>query len=198
MAVVRAVVLPPVDEYGTLDELPPCFLRQLMFVYSHRKAKCGIGEIFSKVWRRCMTPTNIPSGFRGTRIYPFDSHVLPQDAFEPSTVSHLELQAETADCGIAGPTSSISNPQQACQRNLLSIDDASSEDIPLSRITYVTTGSVPEAPLCSSESPGSSNSSPLQATLSSILSTPNKSKSQNLVKKSLNYERQHLTTALHK
>ncbi|KAK9728359.1 hypothetical protein QE152_g18098 [Popillia japonica] len=62
--------------------------------------KMRFGEIFSKVWLKAMTPSNIISGFRApsniisgfraTGIFPFNSDVIPESAFAPSLIPHVE------------------------------------------------------------------------------------------------------------
>ena len=48
--------------------------------------KSDFGTIFSRVWTRAMTASDIMSGFRAAGIYPFDPHVIPEEAFAPSAV----------------------------------------------------------------------------------------------------------------
>lgn len=51
--------------------------------------KQRFGKIFSKVWDKCMTPSNIKSGFKACRIVPFDPSVIPETAFAPSTKTEM-------------------------------------------------------------------------------------------------------------
>lgn len=44
------------------------------------------GEIFDEVWSKCMTSSNIVSGFRCIGIYPFNRDALPESSFTPSSL----------------------------------------------------------------------------------------------------------------
>ena len=48
------------------------------------------GKIFSKVWPRAATPSNVSAGFRATGIYPFDPNVIPEQAFAPSELTRRD------------------------------------------------------------------------------------------------------------
>jgi hypothetical protein len=49
--------------------------------------KVRFGKIFSKVWKRLVTPANLISGFRATLIFPLDPHIIPEEAFAPSSLT---------------------------------------------------------------------------------------------------------------
>uniref|UniRef100_A0A6P7GVK5 Uncharacterized protein LOC114343427 n=1 Tax=Diabrotica virgifera virgifera TaxID=50390 RepID=A0A6P7GVK5_DIAVI len=50
--------------------------------------KQRFGAIFSTVWDKTMTPSNIKSGFSSTGIYPFNPEAIPEIAFAPSTITY--------------------------------------------------------------------------------------------------------------
>lgn len=52
-----------------------------------RLTKDRFSEVFTPVWEKCISVANITSGFRITGIYPFDSKVIPDAAFTPSSIS---------------------------------------------------------------------------------------------------------------
>lgn len=49
-----------------------------------RLNKERFSDIFTPVWGKCMTISNICSGFRATGIYPFNKNAIPEYAFAPS------------------------------------------------------------------------------------------------------------------
>ena len=49
------------------------------------------GHIFTPVWNKAMTISNIQSGFRKCGILPFDSNIIPDHAFAPSDVTNVEM-----------------------------------------------------------------------------------------------------------
>lgn len=53
-------------------------------------SKRTFGKIFSKVWPRAATPSNVSAGFRATGIYPFDPNVIPEQAFAPSELTRRD------------------------------------------------------------------------------------------------------------
>lgn len=53
------------------------------------------GKVFSAVWDKCMTMSNIKAGFRATGIYPYDPEAIPKEAFAPSTATELPNLEET-------------------------------------------------------------------------------------------------------
>ncbi|XP_050505987.1 uncharacterized protein LOC126884181 [Diabrotica virgifera virgifera] len=52
--------------------------------------KMRFGHIFTPVWLKAMTPSNIISGFAATGIYPFRPDAIPEAAFAPSLITHRE------------------------------------------------------------------------------------------------------------
>lgn len=64
----------------------------LLYAYQHpnqKLTKMRFNKIFTKVWSKCMTPSNIVNGFRATGLYPYDPNVIPEEAFAPSMLTHL-------------------------------------------------------------------------------------------------------------
>lgn len=59
--------------------------------------KDTFSEVFTPVWSKSMTLSNITSSFRATGIYPFDSKVIPEEAFAPSTVTYHEQEESDDD-----------------------------------------------------------------------------------------------------
>lgn len=52
--------------------------------------KIRFGEIFSKVWLKAMTSSNIFSGFRSPGIYPITPDAISESAFAPSIVTRID------------------------------------------------------------------------------------------------------------
>lgn len=73
--------------------------------------KMRFGEIFSKVWLKAMTPSNIISGFKATGIFPFNPDVIPESAFAPSLITHVEEleQAQNVEEDVTKPSTSMAN-----------------------------------------------------------------------------------------
>ncbi|KAJ2940839.1 hypothetical protein O0L34_g10097 [Tuta absoluta] len=64
----------------------------LLYAYQNpeRKiTKTRFGKIFTKVWSRCMTQSNIINGFRATGLYPYDPSVIPDQAYAPSVLTEI-------------------------------------------------------------------------------------------------------------
>lgn len=56
--------------------------------YPDRKFnKTSFNIVFSEVWFKCMTQSNIINGFRAVGLYPFDPEVIPESAFAPSVLT---------------------------------------------------------------------------------------------------------------
>lgn len=58
-------------------------------------SKMRFGSIFSAVWDRTMTMSNIKAGFKATGIYPLNSDAIPEIAFAPSTITSQNQDQET-------------------------------------------------------------------------------------------------------
>jgi hypothetical protein len=83
--------------------------------------KPRFNKIFSKVWPLCTSPVNIQSGFRSTGIYPFDPDAIPEEAFDPST-----LTRRSQDIG-----QTIRRENATTHVNVSISDDDSEDDVPL-------------------------------------------------------------------
>ena len=167
--------------------------------------KSDFGAVFSKVWARCMTASNIQNGFKGTGVYPFDPSIIPEEAYAPSTVTQnipeetdsgnqaSELQTTEA-VGISRRSSSeevnpeyvsvvTETPQQSHEHTFIHINPVlnSPEAVSSSSIENLRT---PEKT--------SSHS------FSSILSTPKRRRplTSKLRRKSLNYRGQKIDVSL--
>ncbi|CAB3239735.1 unnamed protein product [Arctia plantaginis] len=51
--------------------------------------KADFNKIFSQVWPKCMTHTNIVNGFKATGLYPYNPEAIPEEAFAPSVLSEI-------------------------------------------------------------------------------------------------------------
>ncbi|CAH2084962.1 unnamed protein product [Euphydryas editha] len=51
--------------------------------------KPDFNKIFSQVWPKCMTHTNIVNGFKATGLYPYNPEAIPEEAFAPSVLSEI-------------------------------------------------------------------------------------------------------------
>lgn len=81
--------------------------------------KQRFGTLFSGVWDKCMTPSNIKSGFRATGIYPFNPNILPDEAYAPSTVTEINIHFEGNSCtepAHVDVSQNNSNQQPECSR----------------------------------------------------------------------------------
>lgn len=69
--------------------------------------KMRFGEIFTKVWLKSMTPSNILSGFKGTGNFPFFPDIIPESAFAPSLITHnAQPHIENNELEMPGPSGS--------------------------------------------------------------------------------------------
>ena len=48
------------------------------------------GKIFTRVWTKAMSMSNVVSGFKATGIYPFNKDALPDAAFGPSDITFAD------------------------------------------------------------------------------------------------------------
>lgn len=74
--------------------------------------KSSFGNVFSKVWPKATTPSNVSAGFRATGIYPFDPTIIPETAFAPSTLSERPLENQNNANSPATTIPSSPNPVQ--------------------------------------------------------------------------------------
>lgn len=51
--------------------------------------KTIFNKIFTRVWPKCMTHSNIVNGFKATGLFPFDPQVIPEEAFAPSVLTEI-------------------------------------------------------------------------------------------------------------
>ena len=47
-------------------------------------SRSNFARIFASAWKKAMTPSNIKSGFKSCRIYPFNPQAIPSDAYLPN------------------------------------------------------------------------------------------------------------------
>nr|CAI5838934.1 unnamed protein product [Callosobruchus analis] len=75
-------VFSPFESYWN-DEVLPYWTNNP----NHTINKSSFGLIFSKVWPKAASPSNIVSGFRATGIYSYDPNIIPDSAYKPSELS---------------------------------------------------------------------------------------------------------------
>lgn len=86
-------------------------LSHYWFNHSDRAlTKQRFAEVFTPVWDRSLTPTNIKSGFKATGLYPYDPFDIPATACMPSRVSYRENIPETHSASISQAASTESQP----------------------------------------------------------------------------------------
>ncbi|KAJ8943081.1 hypothetical protein NQ314_009830 [Rhamnusium bicolor] len=78
-------------EYYSNDEVVKCFSK---YPDEHSVSKMRFGRIFSTVWDKTMTPSNIKAGFRATGIYPLNREAIPEVAFAPSSITNQDQGQE--------------------------------------------------------------------------------------------------------
>ncbi|KAJ2951388.1 hypothetical protein O0L34_g13531 [Tuta absoluta] len=96
--------------------------------------KTSFNVILSKVWPKCMTISNITSGFRATGLYLYDPDAIPEEAFAPSALS--ELPNPTSNENVAG-MSAGSREQEISAAPVEASDElgTDTENVPLSVIS---------------------------------------------------------------
>ncbi|CAG5043075.1 unnamed protein product [Parnassius apollo] len=52
-------------------------------------SKATFNKIFSQVWPKCMTHSNIVNGFAATGLFPFNPEAIPEEAYAPSVLSEI-------------------------------------------------------------------------------------------------------------
>ncbi|CAB3262426.1 unnamed protein product [Arctia plantaginis] len=79
----------------------------LLFIYQNPQknlTKARFNKIFTRVWAKCMTHSNIINGFRATGLYPWDPSSIPEEAFAPSMLTELTAtQLTTKDNSVTAP-----------------------------------------------------------------------------------------------
>lgn len=56
--------------------------------------KARFNVILSSVWSKCMTHSNITSGFKATGLYPYNPQAIPETAFAPSILTEVPAPAD--------------------------------------------------------------------------------------------------------
>jgi hypothetical protein len=80
--------------------------------------KLDFCKVFSRVWMRAATTSNIRSGFEACGVYPFNPARIPEEAFAPSAPTHIPLNNEDM---------SASNNQQGKESSSANCATSSSE-----------------------------------------------------------------------
>lgn len=171
--------LQPLDK-SVFKSFESCWDDELLLEYDRNKNfklnRSNLGSILSKVWARSVTARNIMSGFRATGIYPFDPHVIPEEAFAPSAVTEAPQEA-VADSSHEG----LWTPDNSSKGNERKITQQSG----------VQGSTESDSGECSS---GQKNTS-----FTELLTTPKLKRSTHANrKKSLNYRGQRVVTSLFK
>ncbi|XP_026328035.1 uncharacterized protein LOC113236244, partial [Hyposmocoma kahamanoa] len=66
------------------------------FLYANadkKMTKSTFNKIFSQVWPKCMTHSNIVNGFKATGLFPFNPEAIPEEAYAPSILSEIPCSA---------------------------------------------------------------------------------------------------------
>ncbi|XP_044582951.1 MFS-type transporter clz9-like [Cotesia glomerata] len=116
--------------------------------------KSRFNIILSKVWSKCMTQSNITSGFQATGLYPFNPNAIPEIAFGPSTVTEVpaSLTLDTVD---------EANLQSYNSSTLLALDNVNKENLqPSNSLRLLAIDSAHEENLQLLGSPKSTNQKP--------------------------------------
>ncbi|KAG5869786.1 hypothetical protein JTB14_004863 [Gonioctena quinquepunctata] len=75
-------VFRPFESYWDDEVLLFCKIKP-----NHTINKTTCGRIFSKVWPKAASPSNIMDGFRAMGIYPYGPNIIPVIAFVPSELT---------------------------------------------------------------------------------------------------------------
>ncbi|KAJ0180927.1 hypothetical protein K1T71_003012 [Dendrolimus kikuchii] len=62
------------------------------FLYANadkKMTKATFNKIFSQVWPKCMTHSNIVNGFKATDLFPFNPEAIPEEAYAPSILTEI-------------------------------------------------------------------------------------------------------------
>lgn len=113
--------------------------------------------ILSKVWSKCMTHSNITSGFQATGLYPFNPNAIPEIAFGPSAVTEVpaSLTLDTVD---------ETNLQSSNSSTLLALENVNKENLqPFKSPRLLAIDTVHEKNLQLFGSPKSTNQKPSQS-----------------------------------
>ncbi|CAH1987808.1 unnamed protein product [Acanthoscelides obtectus] len=82
--------------------------------------KIRFGEIFTTVWLKAMTPSNIISGFKATGIYPFRPDALPESTYAPSAISHREEDKENRELSFQNTVARTESSESSASMNNVS------------------------------------------------------------------------------
>ncbi|XP_057330208.1 uncharacterized protein LOC130670746 [Microplitis mediator] len=118
----------------------------LLFLEQNRDkklTKSRFNIILSKVWSKCMTQSNITSGFKATGLYPFNPNAIPETAFGPSAVTEVPASLtldivdkdslQSSNCSTLQALDIVNkeNLQPSNSAGLLAIDTAHEENLQL-------------------------------------------------------------------
>ena len=155
------------------------------------------GHIFTPVWNKTMTISNILSGFRKCGIFPFDSNIILDHAFAPSEVTNVEMGDQSGhEMSPQFPSTtqatqdSVVDMQELLTSQDVSLQSSASQEVPPA--SQMSSGSL-------TSSDRSSPSSALSTSFCSIMSTPaasSKGKKRTPRKKSINYRATVVSKAL--
>lgn len=59
--------------------------------------KVAFNKIFTRIWPKYITQTNITNGFKATGLHPLNPDVLPEDAFAPSIITERPVPETLQD-----------------------------------------------------------------------------------------------------
>ncbi|CAK1604137.1 unnamed protein product [Parnassius mnemosyne] len=85
--------------------------------------KQRFGRIFTPVWDKALTPSNIKSGFEATGIYPFNPDRIPECAYAPSIPTHLPEAGEPERNSDENNAASVINAASALNDESFSCED---------------------------------------------------------------------------
>ena len=146
------------------------------------------GHLFTPVWNKTMTISNIQSGFQKCGIFPFDGNAIPDHTFAPSDVTNVKVSNQSKD----NTSTQFPPTTQVTQDNLVDMQEPSTSQN-LSLQPSASQKVFPASQMSPESSTSSDRSSPLSASSTSfcnIMSTPvasSKVKKRSQRKKSINY-----------
>lgn len=88
--------------------------------------KAAFNKIFSRIWPKCMTQTNITNGFKVTGLYPLDPDVIPEDSYAPivtgrplsETLQH-QIEQPLISVQISPPVSEFKKVSELSSQSLI-------------------------------------------------------------------------------
>lgn len=181
-------------------------IQKFWMTHPDRKVSRSIfGTIFSKVWLRSMTPSNLISGFKATGIYPYNPDTIPEIAFAPSSLTNIEMTGDNVD-----PISSTVNPlPDASDRlesddnlSILSLTSVAPQSAHLDSHVALAQGTSPDSVPASEihdPTPNSSvHSNSSSRSLTTILSTPKRNVKKTQRRQPINSRAQKIVKSLFK